>query len=179
MKARAKVRASIRLARRAGAVLLALLVIIVMTTKGQAEIIGEVSTTFKLIGANDKIVIEAFDDPDVSGATCYLSRAKTGGIKGTVGLAEDTSDASIACRQTGPIILPEEVASGESNGDQVFRKSTSLLFKKLQVVRFYDPKRNTLVYLTYSDKIIDGSPKNSISTIVIRDWGQANKQTDK
>ena len=137
-----------------------------------AETVGEVSTTFKLIGANDKIVIEAFDDPDIKGATCYLSRAKTGGIKGTVGLAEDKSDASIACRQTGPIILPEEVAAGESNGEQVFRKSTSLLFKKLQVVRFYDPKRNTLVYLSYSDKIIDGSPKNSISTIVIRPWEQ-------
>ncbi|MCI5150259.1 MAG: protein CreA, partial [Candidatus Electrothrix sp. MAN1_4] len=138
----------------------------------QAEIVGEVSTTFKLIGANDKIVIEAFDDPDIQGATCYLSRAKTGGIKGTVGLAEDKSDASIACRQTGPIILPKEVVNGESDGDRVFRKSTSILFKKLQVVRFYDPKRNTLIYLTYSEKLIDGSPKNSISTIVVRPWEQ-------
>jgi CreA protein len=162
-----------RSAGRTGAFLTALLV---MAAAGQAETIGEVSTTFKLIGANDKIVIEAFDDPDISGATCYLSRAKTGGIKGTVGLAEDKSDASIACRQTGSIILPQEVASGKSNGDQVFRKSTSLLFKKLQVVRFYDPKRNTLVYLTYSDKFIDGSPKNSISTIVIRPWAQNKKE---
>lgn len=158
---------------RAGGLLAALLV---MTTTGQAETIGEVSTTFKLIGANDKIVIEAFDDPDIKGATCYLSRAKTGGIKGTVGLAEDTSDASIACRQTGAIALPEDVANGKEDGELVFRKSTSLLFKKLQVVRFYDPKRNTLVYLTYSDKFIDGSPKNSISTIVIRPWEQNRKE---
>ena len=163
--------------QRAGAVLSALLM---MGTLGggaaEAETIGEVSTTFKLIGANDKIVIEAFDDPDIRGATCYLSRAKTGGIKGTVGLAEDTSDASIACRQTGPITLPEDVMNGRSDGERVFRKSTSILFKKLQVVRFYDPNRNTLVYLTYSDKIIDGSPKNSISTIVVRPWGVKKEQ---
>jgi CreA protein len=147
-----------------------LLALSFVASAGQAEIVGKVSTTFKLIGANDKIVIEAFDDPHISGATCYLSRAKTGGIKGTVGLAEDTSDASLACRQTGPIVLPKDVANGKSDGDQVFSKSTSLLFKKLQVVRFYDPKRKTLVYLTYSNKFIDGSPKNSISTIVVRPW---------
>lgn len=153
----------------------ALAVMFVTAAAGQAEIVGEVGTTFKLIGANDKIVIEAFDDPDIKGATCYLSRAKTGGIKGTVGLAEDTSDASIACRQTGPIILPEDVRNGKDDGEQVFRKSTSILFKKLQVVRFYDSKRNTLIYLTYSDKLIDGSPKNAISTIVIRPWVQEKK----
>ena len=160
---------------RIGALLTVLLVGSAGSTAVQAETVGEVSTTFKLLGANDKIVIEAFDDPDIKGATCYLSRAKTGGIKGTVGLAEDTSDASIACRQTGPITLPEDVANGKDDGEQVFRKSTSLLFKKLQVVRFYDPKRNTLVYLTYSDKLIDGSPKNAISTIVIRPWVQEKK----
>lgn len=166
-----------------GAVLMVLLMttmasvttVATVATVAQAEIVGEVSTTFKLIGANDKIIIEAFNDPDIKGATCYLSRAKTGGIRGTVGLAEDTSDASIACRQTGPIVLPKDVMNGKSDGDRVFRKSTSLLFKKLQVVRFYDPQRNTLVYLTYSDKIIDGSPKNSISTIVVRPWGQEKK----
>ena len=132
-----------------------------------AEEIGQVSTTFKFVGANDKIVIEAFDDPDISGATCYVSRAKTGGIKGTIGVAEDTSDASISCRQTGPITLPERVASGKDDGKEVFKKSASLLFKKIQVVRFFDKKRSTLVYLTYSDRIIEGSPKNSISTIVL------------
>ncbi len=132
-----------------------------------AEEIGQVSTTFKFVGANDKIVIEAFDDPDISGATCYVSRARTGGVKGAIGVAEDTSDASISCRQTGPITLPESVASGKDDGEQVFKKSASLLFKKVQVVRFFDKKRSTLVYLTYSDRIIEGSPKNSISTIVL------------
>ncbi|CAH1386949.1 protein CreA [Candidatus Nitrotoga sp. M5] len=136
----------------------------------QAETIGAVSTKFKMLGANDKIVVEAFDDPDIKGATCYLSRAKTGGVKGMVGLAEDTSDASIACRQIGPIALSNEIKSGDADGDEVFKKSTSILFKSLQVVRFYDRKRNVLVYLTYSDRIIEGSPKNSISTIPIMPW---------
>lgn len=135
-----------------------------------AEQIGSVSTKFKILGANDKIVIEAFDDPDIDGATCYLSRAKTGGISGTVGVAEDTSDASIACRQIGPITLPENVKNGQKDGKEVFKKSTSLLFKTLQVVRFYDSKRNVLIYLAYSDRIIEGSPKNSISTIPIMTW---------
>ena len=135
-----------------------------------AEQIGSVSTKFKMLGANDKIVIEAFDDPQIPGATCYLSRAKTGGISGSVGVAEDTSDASIACRQIGPISLPEKVKNGDEDGMEVFKKNTSLLFKTLQVVRFYDPKRNVLVYLTYSDRIIEGSPKNSISIIPVTPW---------
>ena len=135
-----------------------------------AEEIGRVSTTFRMLGANDKIVIEAFDDPDEPGATCYVSRAKTGGISGALGVAEDKSDASLACRQTGPIQLSERIREGREDGKRVFKKSTSLLFKKLQVVRFYDRKRNVLVYLSYSDKLVEGSPKNSISTIVIRPW---------
>ncbi len=131
-----------------------------------AEEVGEVSTAFKLLGANHKIVVEAFDDPDIPGVSCFVSRAKTGGIKGSLGLAEDTSDAAIACRQTGEIILPEDLKEGE----QVFRQRTSILFKKIQVVRFFDETRNTLVYLSYSDKLIDGSPKNSLSAVVIRPW---------
>jgi len=142
----------------------------VMAGPAFAEMIGEVRTKFKLLGANDKIVVEAFDDPDIEGATCYLSRAKTGGISGSMGLAEDTSDASLACRQTGKIVLSERVKSGKDDGKQVFQKSTSLLFKTMQVVRFYDKKRNCLVYLTYSNKIIEGSPKNSISAIPILEW---------
>lgn len=132
-----------------------------------AEEIGSVDTAFVFLGANHKIVIEAFDDPKVPGVSCHLSRAKTGGVKGTFGIAEDTSDASIACRQTGIITLPQEIQSKKSDGERVFRESTSLLFKHMQVVRFYDVKRNTLIYLTYSDKLIDGSPKNSISTVQI------------
>lgn len=135
-----------------------------------AEQIGSVSTKFKVLGPNDKIVVEAFDDPDIKGATCYLSRAKTGGISGAVGVAEDTADASIACRQIGPIALPDDIKNGKKDGDEVFKKSTSLLFKSLQVVRFYDSERNVLIYLAYSDRIIEGSPKNSISIIPIMSW---------
>jgi len=135
-----------------------------------ADEIGSVDTVFKLLGANHKILIEAFDDPNIPGATCYLSRAKKGGITGSLGLAEDPSDSSIACRQTADIRLPAEVASGESDGAPVFQKSISILFKKIQVVRFYDKARHALVYLVYSDKLIEGSPKNSISVIPIMNW---------
>ena len=132
-----------------------------------AEEIGSVSTVFKLLGPNDKIVIEAFDDPKVDGVTCHLSRAKKGGVTGAVGLATDTSDAAIACRQVGPITIKEELKDGEP----VFNKRTSVLFKTMQVVRFLDKTRNVLVYLVYSDKLIDGSPKNSISTVpIIKNW---------
>ena len=134
-----------------------------------AEPVGEVSTAFKLLGANHKIVVEAFDDPRVDGVSCFVSRAKTGGITGSLGLAEDTSDASIACRQTGPVSFKGELEDGE----RVFRERTSILFKTMQVVRFYDQKRNTLVYLVYSDKLVDGSPKNAISAVVIRPWAAA------
>jgi CreA protein len=135
-----------------------------------ADQIGSVSTRFKWLGPNDKIVVEAFDDEDVHGVACYLSRAKTGGISGAVGVAEDTSDASIACRQVGPIRLPEDVRTGKTDGTEVFKKRTSLLFKSMQVVRFFDARRNVLVYLTYSDRIIEGSPKNSISVVPIQPW---------
>ncbi|CDL83364.1 protein CreA [Xenorhabdus szentirmaii] len=136
-----------------------------------AEEIGSVDTVFKLFGPDNKIVIEAFDDPDVKNVTCYLSRAKTGGIKGGLGLAEDTSDAAISCQQVGPIELTNQIKKQTNNkGQVVFQKRTSLVFKKLQVVRFYDEKRNSLIYLTYSDKVIDGSPKNAISAVPIMPW---------
>ena len=131
-----------------------------------AEEIGSVDTKFNFLGPDHKIVIEAFDDPDVEGVACHLSRAKTGGLKGLVGIAEDTSDASIACRQIGPISFKNEI----EDGDRVFSERRSLIFKKLQVVRFFDRARNTLVYLAYSDRVIEGSPKNSISTVPIMPW---------
>ena len=131
-----------------------------------ADEIGSVDTAFKLLGSNHKIVIEAFADPKVEGVSCFVSRARTGGISGSLGLAEDTSDASIACRQTGPIAISEDLEDGE----EVFGRRTSVMFKRLQVVRFFDETRNTLVYLSYSDKLIDGSPKNAISAVVIRPW---------
>jgi CreA protein len=145
------------------------LLLLLIATPVAADKIGEVSTKFRLASPNDKIVVEAFDDPRIPGATCYLSRAKRGGLSGAIGLAEDTSDASIACRQTGPIALPSEIASGDADGEEVFKQRTSVLFKSLQVVRFYDPARRVIVYLSYSDRVIDGSPKNSISVVPIRD----------
>lgn len=130
-----------------------------------AEEIGEVTTAIRILGANHRIVIEAFDDPKVEGVACFVSRARTGGISGSLGLAEDTSDASIECQQTGPIKFRDELEDGE----EVFSRRASILFKNIQVVRFFDRSRNALVYLTYSDKLIEGSPKNSISAVVIRD----------
>src|SRR5512147_2204929 len=123
-----------------------------------ADEIGSVDTAFKFLGPNHKIVVEAFDDPKVTGVTCYLSRSQTGGIKGGLGLSEDTSDASIACRQMGPITIKESFKEGE----EVFSERRSILFKRLHVVRFSDKARNALVYLVYSDKLIEGSPKNSV-----------------
>ncbi|MER5006411.1 protein CreA [Atlantibacter hermannii] len=135
-----------------------------------AEEIGSVDTVFKWLGPDHKIVVEAFDDPDVQNVTCYISRAKTGGIKGGLGLAEDTADAAISCQQVGAITLSDKIKSGKAQGEVVFRKRTSLVFKKLQVVRFYDMKRNALVYLTYSDKVVEGSPKNALSAVPIMPW---------
>jgi CreA protein len=132
----------------------------------QAEEIGEVSTVFKWVGPNDKIVVEAFDDPKVEGVTCYLSRAKTGGVKGGLGLAEDRAEASIACRQVGPIRFTDKLKDGE----EVFKERTSLVFKTMQVVRFFDEGRNTLVYLVYSDRVIEGSPQNAVTAIPILPW---------
>ena len=136
----------------------------------QAETVGEVSTVFKLLGPDHKIVVEAFDDPKVEGVTCYLSRAKTGGIKGGLGLAEDRAEASIACRQVGPIRFREALKEGE----EVFKERTSLVFKTMQVVRFFDRTRNTLVYLVYSDRLIEGSPQNAVTAIPILPWPSAH-----
>jgi CreA protein len=127
---------------------------------------GEVSTRFRWVGPNDKLVVDAFGDPKVEGVVCHISRAQTGGVKGAMGVAEDTSDASIACGQIGPIRIIGELKDGE----QIFDERRSLLFKELQVVRFFDPERNVLVYVAYSDRVIEGSPKNSISTVPIMPW---------
>ncbi|HEV8311593.1 MAG TPA: CreA family protein [Burkholderiaceae bacterium] len=128
-----------------------------------AEQIGEVNTVFKLIGPDHKIVVEAYDDPRVAGVTCHVSRAKTGGISGALGVAEDKAEASIACRQVGPISFTQPLPQQE----EVFNERLSILFKKLRIVRIVDKKRNTLVYLTYSDRLIEGSPKNSITAVPV------------
>ena len=128
----------------------------------RAEDIGSVSTNFRITGS-DKIVIEAFDDPLVQGVTCYVSRARTGGIKGSLGVAEDVSEAAVACRQVGEISFVKPLPQQ----DDMFTQRLSLVFKTLHVVRTVDRKRNVLVYLTYSDKVISGSPKNSVTAVPI------------
>jgi CreA protein len=130
---------------------------------GRAEQIGSVDTVFILIGPDHKIVVDAYDDPKVAGVTCYVSRAKTGGIKGALGLAEDRAEASIACRQVGPISFAKPVDEQE----EMFSERISLVFKKLRVVRMVDRKRNTLVYLTYSDRVIEGYPQNSVTAVAV------------
>jgi CreA protein len=109
------------------------------------------------------VVVKAYDDPKVSGITCYVSRARTGGIKGGLGLAEDKAEASIACRQVGPLAFPGALPHQE----EVFSERMSILFKKLRIVRMVDEKRNALVYLTYSDRLIDGSPQNSVTAVPV------------
>jgi CreA protein len=130
----------------------------------QAEMIGEVDTAFRWLGKDDRVVIEAYDDPKVQGVTCFVSRARTGGIKGTVGLAEDRAEASIACRQVAETLHFTERLPRQ---EDVFTERMSILFKRLHVVRVVDPKRNALVYLTYSDRIIEGSPQNSVTAVPV------------
>ncbi|HEX6364134.1 MAG TPA: CreA family protein [Albitalea sp.] len=132
-------------------------------TVAAAEQIGSVDTVFKLIGPDHKIVVEAYDDPSVPGVTCHVSRAKTGGIKGALGVAEDRAEASIACRQVGPISFPKPLPQQE----EVFSERQSILFKKMRIVRMVDRKRNTLVYLTYSERVIEGYPQNSITAVPV------------
>ena len=131
-----------------------------------AEDIGCTSTTFRVLGANDKVCVSAFDDPKVPGVTCHVSQARTGGVKGALGVAEDPSRFSIACRQVGPITVPDKLPKE----DEAFSESTSLLFKETKVIRMYDEKRRTLVYLAISKRVIEGSPMNAISTVPIMPW---------
>ncbi|MBV8186135.1 MAG: CreA family protein [Alphaproteobacteria bacterium] len=128
-----------------------------------AEDIGSVGYRFQWVGPNDKIAIEAFDDPDVPGVTCYIARARTGGVKGALGLAEDPPYASISCHQVSPV---DKTKLGKlKSPHEVFSERASLIFKTTQVVRFWDAKRQALVYLTYTDRIIEGSPQNAISVV--------------
>ncbi|MET3134239.1 CreA protein [Oxalobacteraceae bacterium GrIS 1.11] len=128
-----------------------------------AETIGSVDTAFKLIGPDHKVVVEVFDDPKVGGVSCYLSRAKTGGIKGAMGLAEDKAESSVACRQVGALQFNGKLAQQE----EVFSERASIFFKHVRVVRMVDVKRNALVYLVYSDRLVDGSPKNSVTAVPV------------
>jgi CreA protein len=135
-------------------------------TRPERGTTGQVSTHFRLLGPNDRIAVDGFDDPKVQGVACHISRAVTGGIKGALGVAEDTSDVSIACRQVAAIHITGNLQDGET----VFDERRSLLFKQLHVVRFFDRGRNVLVYVSYSDRVLQGSPKNSISSVPIMGW---------
>jgi CreA protein len=134
-----------------------------LVAAARAEPIGDVNTAFQWIGPDHKIVVEAYDDPKVAGVTCYVSRAKTGGIKGGLGLAVDKAEASIACRQVGPVSIQQPLPQQE----EVFSERLSILFKRLRIVRMVDRTRNTLVYLTYSDRLVDGSPQNAVTAVAV------------
>jgi CreA protein len=142
------------------------LLIVTMFSTAHAETVGCVTTAWKFWGANHKVCVDAFDDPKVPGVTCHVSQARTGGVKGALGLAEDPSQFSLACRQTGPIQLPAKLPDNET----VFSEDTSILFKETRVVRLWDEKHHTLVYLGISRKLIDGAPANSISTVPVMPW---------
>ena len=129
--------------------------------------VGSVNTEFNLIGPDHKIVIESYDDPKIDGITVFISKSQTGGIKGALGLAEDTSDASVAVRQTGPIKVKETF----ENGEDAFTEKRSVLFKRLHVSRFWDAPHKSFVYVVWTDRLINGSPQNSISAVVAQPWG--------
>jgi CreA protein len=137
-----------------------------LSTGVMASEIGCITTAWKLVGANHKVCVQAFHDPQVPGVTCHVSQAKTGGIAGAVGLAQDPSEFSLACRQTGPITLPAKLPERE----EVFSESTSVLFKDTQIYRLFDSANRTLVYLAISRKLVNGSPANSISTVPVMPW---------
>jgi CreA protein len=143
------------------------LLLAALTLPAAAEEIGCATTAWKLIGANHRVCVYAYDDPKISGVTCHVSQARTGGVTGSLGLAEDPSQFSIACRQIGPITLPARLPEDEV----VFSEDTSIFFKETKVHRFLDAKRNVLVYMAISRKIIEGAPANSISTVPIQPWG--------
>ena len=152
----------------AAALALLLAAVLLAAAPAKADDLACVSTTFRFVGANDKVCVSAFDDPKVQGVACDISQARTGGVKGSLGLAEDPSRFSLACRQIGPIAvdlgqLPEKA--------QVYSEKTSIFFKRTHVYRLVDKKRNTLVYLAISDRIVNGSPYNAISSVPVMPWG--------
>jgi len=144
-----------------------LLSLLLASAPAAAETIGCVTTAWKLIGANHRVCVEAFSDPKVPGVTCHVSQARTGGVTGSLGLAQDPSQFSLACRQTGPITLPAKMPKD----DVVFAEDTSVLFKETRVIRMWDEAHRTLVYLAISRRLIEGAPANAISTVPVMPWG--------
>ena len=161
-----------------GVVLRGLVVLSTLVAPAKAgdepDLIFKRSTVFKLLTPNDKLATYGLDDPEVEGVACHFTVPERGGVKGWLGVAEEVSDISLACRQIGPIRFKAKFEQGED----VFRKRRSLFFKRMQIVRGCDAKRNVLVYMVYSDRLIEGSPKNSTSSVPIMPWGQ-NDQIQK
>ena len=139
----------------------------VASCEQKRHVVGSVNTEFKLIGPDHKIVIESYEDPKIDGITVFISKSQKGGIKGALGMAEDTSDASVAVRQTGPIKVKEAL----ENGEDAFTEQRSVLFKRLHVSRFWDKSHKSFVYVAWTDRVIRGSPQNSISAVVAEPWG--------
>jgi CreA protein len=141
----------------------------------EPDLIFRRSTVFKWVSPNDKLATYGVDDPEVDGVACHFTVPERGGFKGWLGLAEEVSDISLACSQTGPIHFKDKMGQG----DDMFRQRRSLFFKKMQIVRGCDAKRNVLVYMVYSDKLIEGSPKNSTSSVPIMPWGASEPTVQK
>jgi CreA protein len=165
-----------------GALLAPVLALFLVLATGSAafaadepDLIFRRSTVFKLLSPNDKLATYGVDDPEVDGVACHFTVPEKGGFKGWLGLAEEVSDISLACRQIGPIRFKDKMGQG----DDMFRRRRSLFFKKMQIVRGCDPRRNVLVYMVYSDRLIEGSPKNSTSSVPIMPWGAADATVQK
>ena len=141
----------------------------VMAESDDPQLIFKKSTVFRLLSPDAKLAVYAIDDPGVEGVACHFTVPEIGGWKGWAGLAEERSEISLACRQIGPISIKEKFEQGQ----EIYRQRRSLFFKKMQIVRGCDPQRNVLVYLFYSDKLIEGSPQNSTSTVPIMPWGNS------
>lgn len=156
------------------ALLLGLMVCLALADVSRAaeepDLVFRRSTVFKLLTPNDRLATYGIDDPDIEGVACHFTVPERGGIKGWLGVAEEVSDISLACRQIGPIRFKQKFAQGED----MFRRRRSLFFKKMQIVRGCDVKRNVLVYMVYSDRLIEGSPKNSTSSVPIMPWGASD-----
>ncbi len=146
-------------------------VLMMSASAALADDISCISTTFRLFGRNDKVCVSAFDDPKVPGVACHISQARTGGLGGSLGLSEDPSRFSISCRQIGPITADLDKLGAN---EKVYSEHTSVFFKHTNVFRIVDKKRNTLVYLAISDRLVEGSPQNAISTVPIMPWGAAH-----
>lgn len=156
----------IRLGVRFVAMLTIASAIVLTSCEHKRHTIGSVNTEFKLIGPDHKIVVASYDDPKIKGITVFVSKSQTGGIKGALGLAEDTSDASVAVRQTGP-----KVKETFENGEDAFTERRSVLFKRMHASCFWDPSHQSFVYVVWTDRVIKGSPQNSISAVVAEPWG--------